>query len=239
MEENNVQTFEGTMDVSALSDTEKLAIMGVDLHTKYPVIEIFDSIQGEGSMMGMPVTFVRFKGCNLACPWCDTKETWKCAKEGDAEEGFKWMNALEIAEQCHKQAVVLTGGEPNLQQLDELIEVLHLAHKFICMETNGTLPTPEMIDWVVCSPKPTSDYTIHGQCFFHELKYVVDDNFDPDVCVPPDKQKTIGEVWLQPCDYGKGNEAKTKASTDRCIQLALEKNYLRVGVQLHKLLEVK
>ena len=44
---------------------------------KYPVIEIFDSIQGEGAMMGIPVSFIRVAGCNLACPWCDTKESWQ------------------------------------------------------------------------------------------------------------------------------------------------------------------
>ena len=39
---------------------------------KYPVVEIFESIQGEGSWMGRPVTFIRLGGCNLSCPWCDT-----------------------------------------------------------------------------------------------------------------------------------------------------------------------
>ena len=237
MEEN--KTFEGTMEVEQLTDADKLSLLADSNDVKYPVMEIFDSIQGEGSMLGMPVTFVRFKGCNLACPWCDTKETWKQAIPGEVSDSFTWMTATEIAEKCNKSVVVLTGGEPGLQPLAELIEALHIIQKFICMETNGTVATPEGIDWIVCSPKPAANYVIDANCFFNELKYVVDDNFNPDECVPPEKKKTIGEVWLQPCDYGKGRGADTIASRDRCIQLALEKDYLRVGIQLHKLYDVK
>ena len=47
--------------------------------SKYPIIEIFDSIQGEGLNLGKQATFIRLAGCNLNCPWCDTN--WKEAKE--------------------------------------------------------------------------------------------------------------------------------------------------------------
>lgn len=214
-----------------LSTNEKISLIA-DGNTTYPVMEIFTSIQGEGSMLGMPVTFIRMAGCNLACPWCDTKESWK--------KDAKRISIMEIVDQCAMAIVVITGGEPCLQNLVPLIEALHLKEKFVCIETNGTLPTPEGVDWVVCSPKP-AEYEINAQCWFNELKYVVDDNFDADTCIPEDCKKTCGTVWLQPCDYGEGeeNKAKTRASMQKCIDLTLKKGYLRTGIQLHKILDVK
>lgn len=204
--------------------------------TLYPVMEIFSSIQGEGSMLGMPVTFIRLAGCNLKCPWCDTKESWTA--EGDK---VHLVDAKYIADKCDKNIVVITGGEPCMNDLTDLITVLHVMQKFVCIETNATLPTPEAIDWVVASPKPP-EYLIHNQCFFNELKYVVDDNFDPETCVPDAQKKTCGSVWVQPCDFGKKTAEqrnKSRASTMKCVRLALTTSYLRVGIQLHKILDVK
>ena len=85
----------------------------------YPIIEIFTSIQGEGTHMGLVTTFVRFAGCNLTCPWCDTKESWDIANS-------KQMTVEEIVAQCDAARVVLTGGEPTLYELKHLITALHL-----------------------------------------------------------------------------------------------------------------
>ena len=194
----------------------------------YPVIEVFGSIQGEGAMMGMPVNFVRLVGCNLACEWCDTKESWN-AKADD-------MTVEDIVALCNYPIVVITGGEPCIHDLTELREALQAAEKLVAIETNGTLPTGEGFDWVVCSPKPP-EYLIHGQCWFNELKYVVDEEFNVD-CIPEDQKKTCGSVWLQPCDYGDDKE-KTQKSVQRAMDLVLTAGYLRMGVQLHKLLGVK
>lgn len=201
----------------------------------YPVIEIFDSVQGEGSLMGCPVTFIRLKGCNLACPWCDTKDSWDTTKAGS---NFEKLSVDEIVSHVKREIVVITGGEPCIHDLVPLIDELHKKNVFVCIETNGTLPTPEGVDWVVCSPKP-NDYVISNLCFFNELKYVVDDNFHPETCVPSDLKGKVGQVWLQPCDYGKGQEEKSQASLEKCVEYAMTYSYLRVGIQLHKLIGVK
>lgn len=107
--------------------------------------EIFYSLQGEGFHTGVPAVFIRFSGCNLKCSFCDTRH----------EEGVM-MSDEEIVSRVSEypaRTVILTGGEPSLWIDDDLIEKLHKAGKYICIETNGTRLLPDKIDWVTCSPK--------------------------------------------------------------------------------------
>src|SRR2546423_8365053 len=79
------------------------------------VMEIYRSVQGEGTLMGVATTCVRFFACNLRCSWCDTKYSWS------VKEGGTWttMTPKEVAQQVETlgaRHVVLTGGEPTLQR---------------------------------------------------------------------------------------------------------------------------
>jgi 7-carboxy-7-deazaguanine synthase len=94
------------------------------------VVEIFDSIQGEGIYVGMPSTFVRLAGCNQRCSWCDT------AYAQDSNVGEN-LTLEEIIDQIHFQHVVITGGEPLLQPIESL--VAQLADNKVTVETNGTI----------------------------------------------------------------------------------------------------
>lgn len=112
---------------------------------KYKVNEIFYSLQGEGCHTGTPAIFVRLSGCNFACPFCDT----------DHAAGLL-MSADEILSEVAKHPashVVITGGEPAMQIDDALIAALKDKGYYIQIETNGSLPLPDGIDWVTCSPK--------------------------------------------------------------------------------------
>ncbi|MDE5710447.1 MAG: 7-carboxy-7-deazaguanine synthase QueE, partial [Bacteroides sp.] len=114
--------------------------------------EIFYSLQGEGYHTGTPAVFVRFSGCNLKCPFCDTQH----------EEGTQ-MSDDEILEEVGKYpatTVILTGGEPSLWIDRGFIELLHRAGKYVCIETNGTRLLPDNIDWVTCSPKQGGELRI-------------------------------------------------------------------------------
>jgi organic radical activating enzyme len=124
--------------------------------------EIFYSIQGEGKNIGQPSIFVRTTLCNLHCRWCDTDYTWNWkgtsfAHDKDQEPGYekfdkaaviKEMSVAEVAaavQQFPCKNVVLTGGEPMIQQeqLAELMALLGPDYWFE-VETNGTLiPQPE------------------------------------------------------------------------------------------------
>ena len=114
----------------------------------YSLVEIFESLQGEGRNTGRPVVFVRFAGCNLACPWCDT----------DRAKRFELSLAdLVAGVKTHRtKSVILTGGEPTIQQgMDELVAALKAEGYWIGVETNGTNEPAWLaaVDYVACSPK--------------------------------------------------------------------------------------
>lgn len=120
-------------------------------NTVYHINEIFYSLQGEGFHTGRPAVFVRFAGCNLRCPFCDTDFSHS-----------EPMTAEQIARRVFDYSthphtlIVLTGGEPSLQVDNELVDALHAHQQTVTIETNGTRPVPDNIDWVTVSPKAVS-----------------------------------------------------------------------------------
>lgn len=104
----------------------------------FPIVELFASINGEGAKSGQLAIFVRFKGCNLRCSYCDT--AW--ANEETAK--FKWMSASQIYDIIKKSGfknVTLTGGEPLIQKgIENLIDCLQKDGDLrIEVETNGSV----------------------------------------------------------------------------------------------------
>ncbi len=192
------------------------------------VLEQFDSIQGEGTYLGVPCTFIRLAGCNLSCPWCDTKGSW------DIKGGME-LSLIQIVLNCRYTMVVITGGEPCIHaELVNLVKYLKEEGFFVCLETNGTLATPKGADWITASPKPQSDYVIHPDCRANELKFVIDSEFDDDFAIPEElREKFDGRIWLQP----EGGDMMS--SWETCMELALQDERLRVGVQLHKIMGVE
>lgn len=123
------------------------------------VMEIYRSVQGEGTLLGVPTTFVRFFACNLRCSWCDTKYSWSVSEGGTWEELAPQV-ITERVSALHARHVVLTGGEPTLQkQLHTLARLLKSAGHHLTIETNATL-FPEssvpLIDLWSLSPKLSS-----------------------------------------------------------------------------------
>lgn len=100
------------------------------------VNEIFDSIEGEGKRAGELTTFIRLTGCNLRCSYCDTAYAFK--------EGHP-MTVQEILGEVHYPNVTLTGGEPLMQDIGELLEALQ-SHN-VNIETNGSLNIQKYFDF--------------------------------------------------------------------------------------------
>lgn len=105
--------------------------------------EIFYSIQGEGLNTGQPAIFVRFGNCNLKCTWCDTKYTWHPDVQDNFEAPLEKVFS-EIRKYPACKHLVITGGEPMLQQ--NVISAIRreFSDYYIEVETNGSIaPQPE------------------------------------------------------------------------------------------------
>ena len=161
------------------------------------ISEIFESIQGEGNNAGKPAVFLRTAECNLKCVWCDTKYTWDW-KNYDYSKEVNEMSIKEVRqslEQFRIRHLVITGGEPLMQQ-DDLAELLTFLKPefYVEVETNGTiLPNnalSTLVDQWNVSPKTKNSgnpldmcevnecYTFFSKkknCYF---KYVVESEDD-------------------------------------------------------------
>jgi len=106
---------------------------------KLIVSEIFYSIQGEGPNAGKPAVFLRLAGCNLKCEWCDTKYAITSTRTS-AITSYSAEQILKKIKSYPCKHLVITGGEPLLQQ-DGLIELLKkLKGYYVEIETNGSIP---------------------------------------------------------------------------------------------------
>ena len=141
-----------------VSETERPPEAATDA---LPINELFESLQGEGTLTGVPSVFIRTSGCNLRCWFCDSYHTsW--------EPTHAWLSIDEIIDQVtdfDATHVVLTGGEPLIhEQSIELMQQLSARGYHITVETNGTIvpPAETPIDLASVSPKlasstPTAD----------------------------------------------------------------------------------
>ncbi|MBI1772439.1 MAG: 7-carboxy-7-deazaguanine synthase [Burkholderiales bacterium] len=151
----------------------------------YSVKEIFYTLQGEGNHAGRPAVFCRFSGCNLwsgreedrataVCQFCDTDFVGTDGEGGgkfkQAEALAATINALWPMSYTASKYVVFTGGEPLLQLDAALIDAMHAVGFEIAIETNGTLPVPEGVDWICVSPKMGSELVVRKGS---ELKVVI------------------------------------------------------------------
>ena len=209
----------------------------------YTVKEIFYTLQGEGANAGTPAVFCRFAGCNLwsgreadragaVCDFCDTDFVGT-----DGEAGGKFADAQALARaidaawpirDAPERFVVCTGGEPLLQLDRALVEALHAKGFRIAVETNGTVPAPQGIDWVCVSPKSDAPLALEAG---HELKLVF-----PQPKAPPERFERLAfrHFFLQPMD-GPARDANLRAAIAYC--LAHPRWHL--SIQAHKVVGIR
>ena len=189
----------------------------------YRVNEIFYSIQGEGSFAGTPAVFVRFSGCNLACPWCDTDHSHAVEMTHDELE-----DAVRGLLEGHEGAIiVLTGGEPALQLRDDEPLFRGFSSR-VCIETNGTLPVPDWVDWITVSPKNGLSPVVPRP---NELKFV----FEPEhIPYYISMQEAGCEKYIQPLARKDGTTNLPDA-----LEFVLAHPRFRLSVQLHKIIGVR
>jgi len=208
----------------------------------YAVKEIFYTLQGEGVHTGRAAVFCRFAGCNLwsgreqdradaVCQFCDTDFVGT-----DGDGGGRFASADELAAaiaakwasaDVTRRFVVCTGGEPLLQLDAALIDALHRQKFMIAIETNGTVPVPEGVDWVCVSPKANAPLVVtRGD----ELKVVYPQEVVPEVYAGLE----FAHFFIQPMDG-----ANVQQAVQAAIRYCTEHPRWRLSLQTHKLLGIR
>ena len=208
----------------------------------YTVKEIFYSLQGEGNRAGRPAVFCRFTGCNLwsgreqdrakaVCRFCDTDFVGTSGAFGG-----RYATAEALADQIvllwpedypESRYVVFTGGEPLLQLDEPLIAVMHQYGFEVAVETNGTLPMPQGVDWVCVSPKIGAKLVVTKG---DELKVVVPQAGQD---LKAYEQLDFTHHYLQPMD-GENAQQNVKIAVETC----LKHPQWKLSLQTHKYLQI-
>lgn len=209
------------------------------------VNEVFYTIQGEGKHAGRAATFVRLSKCNLACKFCDTEfEAGRqyVVKHENQKEATGWepdlLHAIRYARGRRPaphagELVVLTGGEPGLQNCQKLINVLHEEGFLVCLETSGSVWSEWMADcYHICvSPKvPLARVPEQLKAEADEFKWIVNATFLRMFEQDPSQLYHLGsDNYLQPESLnGKWTEAASKL-------VMMYPHRYKLSLQTHKL----
>ena len=142
---------------------------GLETGKKLPLVEEFYTIQGEGFHAGKPAYFIRIGGCDVGCSWCDTKFSW----DPDLHPLVDTDIIVRNANQSECSAVVITGGEPSLYNLDYLCEQLKKHEIKTFIETSGTHLLTGIWDWICLSPKENTPPLNDIFLIADELKVII------------------------------------------------------------------
>ncbi len=190
----------------------------------YDLVEIFESLQGEGRNSGRPCVFVRFAGCNLACPWCDTDRARHFSLSLD--------DLVKEVSGFRAKSVILTGGEPTLvAEMPELIAALKAKGCWIAVETNGT-SEPDwfgFLDYVACSPKAEFPERL-VLTKADEVRVVASSEAVVGFCKTVRRTIAATDYYVSPCE----RDGTIDFATAKAVLSGLEGWSL--SVQLHKLL---
>lgn len=217
----------------------------------YPVNDLYACVQGEGVHTGEAMILLRLHGCPVACPFCDTKETWEVDPQQkqptlDSALGtnarYAELTAPQVVKEVQKVSrrikwVLLTGGEPGLHRLEPLVKALQEAGYKVAIETSGTAlgHIGAGIDWVCVSPKINmpGGLTVKPAALAvaDEIKMVVGAERDIhrlEGLLSTTKLKEDVTICLQPI-------SQSPKATELCITTVQQRGW-RLSVQMHKYL---
>ncbi|WP_416674648.1 7-carboxy-7-deazaguanine synthase QueE [Egbenema bharatensis] len=194
-----------------------------------PVVETFHSVQGEGTWTGTSAFFIRLAGCDVGCPWCDTKHSWNMARHSQRTVADLVAEAKAVA----PAIVVITGGEPLMHDLTDLTGGLKSAGLQVHLETSGTHPFSGQFDWVTFSPKRSKlpHASIYAQV--SELKVVIVEPSDLEWAESHRAELPAHALqFLQP-------EWDTPESYHLIFEYVLHHPQWRISLQTHKFTRIR
>lgn len=245
------------METQTVTEANKTAGTDNQGLKKYPIAEIFTSIQGEGSFSGTQMTFVRFAGCSVGKKIPDPIKSnlglpvyaeQCCTHDGrifTCDTDFRTKEVLTVEEILDRVSpgivhLCLTGGEPLIHDLDALVhECLH-RRMLVHIETSGTIPIPHVVlnmytrasFWVTVSPKQGArDAAILAA---DEVKLLVDEHFNETHVPESILQHRL--IWIQPIN---GEHEISRENLQRCMVLLTKHPSWRLSLQIHKYLKVR
>lgn len=194
-----------------------------------PLVEDFYTIQGEGFNTGKPAYFIRIGGCDVCCNWCDVKISWNPTIHPAVATDI----IIEKATSTPAKAVVVTGGEPFIYNLDYLCSELQKRNIHTFVETSGSHPLSGSWDWICLSPKkqkpPLDDYFSKA----HELKVVLEKDLDFEWAEK--NRAKVGEnckLFLQP------EWSVYESIIGKVVDYVLEHPWWNVSLQSHKFMHI-
>ena len=198
----------------------------------YAINEIFHSIQGEATYTGTPSAFIRLQGCDVGCPWCDSKPTWDSSDFNHTTESI--LDEIGTYSCGH---VVITGGEPLEQNLSHLLKGLEFYGYSVQIETSGTADLPISLTddvWITLSPKfnmPNKKEVLHEVILrANEVKMPVGKQKDIETLKNMiEKYHLDVPIYLQPLSL-------SKKATKLCIETCKKYNW-NLSLQTHKYID--
>ena len=199
------------------------------MNKKYPVMEDFYTIQGEGMNTGRAAYFIRLGGCDVECVWCDVKESWDANKH----PLLTVSDLLEKVKGSPAKLVVITGGEPAMHDLTALTNVLKENGYELAIETSGAHTITGEWDWICISPKKFKAPLTENIQYADELKVVI---YHPSDFEWAEKYKTMVSdnciCLLQP-EYSKHTKA-----VELIVDYVKNNPTWRISLQTHKVINV-
>ena len=196
---------------------------------KLPLVEEFYTIQGEGYHTGKAAYFIRIGGCDVGCSWCDTKFSWNPSLHPvvPAEQIVEHVIAHPAA------AVVVTGGEPLMANMDYLTGLLKREGIETFLETSGAYPLSGTWDWICLSPKRNAPPVEELFKKAHELKVIIASEEDLDWAIKNGEQVDVGcKLYLQP------EWSQREVILPVIIEFAKENPQWMISLQSHKYMHI-
>lgn len=189
------------------------------------IVEIFYSIQGEGTQVGVPSIFIRLHGCNLACSFCD-----ELLHKGEYAS-LSFDEVLERIKVYPSMHVIITGGEPTIYNLNGFIEYLQAYMYSVAVETNGhNFSNISNANWVTYSPKNWDQIEQYG---YDEVKFIVSKSSNVEKILA---FKSYKPIFIQPQNE---IDRPNKENVNFCVELVKAHPQFILSVQLHKFLGVE
>lgn len=194
-----------------------------------PLMEEFQTLQGEGYYSGSAAWFIRLGGCDVGCKWCDVKESWN-------PNHFPPISTEKIVDNAvasKAKTVVVTGGEPLNYNLDPLCSMLKKYGIDLHMETSGSSELRGSWDWICLSPKKGKPPVDQMFSMANELKMIISDESDFKWAIDSAKKvRPSCVLYLQP-EWSRRDEVMSSI-----VEFIIKNPRWKVSLQTHKYMRI-